>query len=186
MSIEVRRLTPVQFGHQLVPLCVKRIVDEQEIGVESPDRHPIAGSEYMGDLPVDDRRRCLVDVAGDDVDDGLTLYAHNFLSRTVTSHDISGLVENGVEAVTKTWTLDAVGSETLASDVLLGKQHFYDARDDPHERIDRAMDNPDELARLGAAADQYLELQPDWGEAPRREIGELELNHLRALGYAIE
>ena len=31
----------------------------------------------------------------------------------------------------------------------------------------------------------YLEGQPVWGEAPTREISELELNHLRALGYAM-
>jgi hypothetical protein len=30
-----------------------------------------------------------------------------------------------------------------------------------------------------------LESKPPWGQAPKREIGELELNHLRALGYAI-
>jgi len=64
-------------------------------------------------------------------------------------------------------------------------EQLYDAREDPLERIDRAQENPDELARLSAAADQYLELRPDWGESPTREIGELELNHLRALGYAI-
>jgi arylsulfatase A-like enzyme len=65
-------------------------------------------------------------------------------------------------------------------------EQLYDAREDPLERIDRALENPDDLARLSAAADEYFELQPDWGEAPTREIGELELNHLRALGYAIQ
>jgi hypothetical protein len=35
-------------------------------------------------------------------------------------------------------------------------------------------------------ADRYLAEPPVWGEAPKREIGELELNLLRALGYAIE
>jgi arylsulfatase A-like enzyme len=64
-------------------------------------------------------------------------------------------------------------------------EQLYDAREDPLESIDRASKNPDDLARLATAADQYLELRPDWGESPTREIGELELNHLRALGYAI-
>jgi hypothetical protein len=35
-------------------------------------------------------------------------------------------------------------------------------------------------------ADAYMAEQPVWGDAPTREIGELELNLLRALGYAIE
>jgi hypothetical protein len=30
-----------------------------------------------------------------------------------------------------------------------------------------------------------METQPPWGEAPTREIDQLELNQLRALGYAI-
>ena len=40
--------------------------------------------------------------------------------------------------------------------------------------------------RLSAAADDYVESEPTWGEAPTREISELELNLLRALGYKIE
>ena len=45
--------------------------------------------------------------------------------------------------------------------------------------------DPESLERLAAVADAYLELRPDWGEVPTREISELELKHLRALGYAI-
>jgi len=64
-------------------------------------------------------------------------------------------------------------------------EQLYDAHEDPLERIDRARQDPETLARLATEADRYLELRPDWGESPTREIGELELNHLRALGYAI-
>jgi arylsulfatase A-like enzyme len=64
-------------------------------------------------------------------------------------------------------------------------EQLYDRNDDPFELRDRARDAPEALARLSAAADDYLAQQPDWGEAPTREIGELELNHLRALGYAV-
>jgi arylsulfatase A-like enzyme len=64
-------------------------------------------------------------------------------------------------------------------------EQLYDAVDDPLELRDRARERPEALERLAAAADAYLNLRPDWGAAPTREIGELELNHLRALGYAI-
>jgi arylsulfatase A-like enzyme len=64
-------------------------------------------------------------------------------------------------------------------------EQLYDASGDPRELRDRAGEDPEAVARLGAAADAYLELRPDWGEAPTREISELELGHLRALGYAV-
>jgi arylsulfatase A-like enzyme len=64
-------------------------------------------------------------------------------------------------------------------------EQLYDASDDPRELRDRAGEDSDTRERLAALADSYLELPPVWGEAPKREIGELELNHLRALGYAV-
>ncbi len=64
-------------------------------------------------------------------------------------------------------------------------EQLFDARHDPAELHDRAAEDPDELERLRTIADAYLETVPAWGKAPTREIGELELNHLRALGYAI-
>jgi len=64
-------------------------------------------------------------------------------------------------------------------------EKLFDARDDPREVRDRSADSPETLARLRAAADEYIETQPRWGEAPTREIGELELNLLRALGYEL-
>ncbi len=64
-------------------------------------------------------------------------------------------------------------------------EQLFDATDDPLERRDRAAENPDALARLAAEADAYLRREPSWGAAPTREINQLELNHLRALGYAI-
>jgi len=65
-------------------------------------------------------------------------------------------------------------------------EQLFDASDDPHELRDRAAEEPEALERLRAAADAYYETEPAWGEAPTREIGELELNLLRALGYQIE
>ena len=63
---------------------------------------------------------------------------------------------------------------------------LYDALDDPRELRNWAAERPETLARLSAAADEYYATEPAWGEAPTREIGELELNMLRALGYKIE
>jgi arylsulfatase A-like enzyme len=62
---------------------------------------------------------------------------------------------------------------------------LFDARDDPLERRNRASEQPEQLERLGAVAEEYLTTEPEWGEAPTRELDELELNLLRALGYAI-
>jgi arylsulfatase A-like enzyme len=64
-------------------------------------------------------------------------------------------------------------------------EQLFDAEEDPAELRDRAAEDPESLARLRSAADAYLETPPAWGEAPRREINELELNQLRALGYAL-
>jgi len=65
-------------------------------------------------------------------------------------------------------------------------EQLFDASDDPRELRDLAAEEPEALARLRAAADSYYETKPSWGEAPTREIDELELNLLRALGYQIE
>lgn len=64
-------------------------------------------------------------------------------------------------------------------------EQLFDAGRDPRELENRASEDPEELERLRAVADAYLETTPPWGEAPTREIDELELNQLRALGYAI-
>ena len=64
-------------------------------------------------------------------------------------------------------------------------EQLFDASADPDELRDRAAQDPEALSRLRSAADTYLEGTPVWGESPRREIDELELNQLRALGYAI-
>jgi len=64
-------------------------------------------------------------------------------------------------------------------------EQLFDRRDDPGELRDRAAEQPETLERLRQIADRYLELRPSWGDAPTREIDELELNQLRALGYQI-
>ncbi|MBW2229948.1 MAG: sulfatase [Deltaproteobacteria bacterium] len=64
-------------------------------------------------------------------------------------------------------------------------EEVFDSRLDPDETRNRLDQDAEALLRLREAADSYLELTPEWGEAPTRELGELELNQLRALGYAL-
>jgi arylsulfatase A-like enzyme len=64
-------------------------------------------------------------------------------------------------------------------------EQLFDGNDDPAELRDRVTDEPEAAERLRQRADQYLTEKPPWGEAPTRELDELELNQLRALGYAI-
>jgi arylsulfatase A-like enzyme len=64
-------------------------------------------------------------------------------------------------------------------------EQLFDASGDPREFRNRARDDAETLERLGALADAHLEQVPRWGEVPTRQLGELELNHLRALGYAV-
>jgi arylsulfatase A-like enzyme len=65
-------------------------------------------------------------------------------------------------------------------------EQLFDRRDDPRELRDLAGEDPETLERLAAAADGYLAEEPTWGAPPTREVGELELNLLRALGYVIK
>ena len=64
-------------------------------------------------------------------------------------------------------------------------EELFDATQDPAELESVAADHPEPLERLRAVADAQLEATPSWGEAPTRELDEMELNQLRALGYAI-
>ncbi len=61
--------------------------------------------------------------------DGLKLYVNNFMDRTVGVYDLAPLLQGGQYSVPLLTTLSAVGTEKLASNVLAGKQFFYDARD---------------------------------------------------------
>lgn len=61
--------------------------------------------------------------------DGLTLYVHNFMDRSVGIYDLSRLMRFGESSLPLLTTLSAVGSDKLSPAVLKGKQLFYDARD---------------------------------------------------------
>ena len=64
-------------------------------------------------------------------------------------------------------------------------EELFDAEYDPNELENLASNNSEIVERLRKVAEAQLEAEPVWGETPTREIGELELNQLRALGYAI-
>ncbi|OYW76560.1 MAG: hypothetical protein B7Z37_08170 [Verrucomicrobia bacterium 12-59-8] len=61
--------------------------------------------------------------------DGSTLYVQNFMDRTITVHDVSGILQGAGTAPVTTATLNAVTTEKLTAQVLQGKQLFYDAQD---------------------------------------------------------
>jgi arylsulfatase A-like enzyme len=62
---------------------------------------------------------------------------------------------------------------------------LFDSASDPNELNNIAADHPEMVERLREVAEAQLEITPPWGAAPTRELGDLELNQLRALGYAI-
>ncbi len=65
-------------------------------------------------------------------------------------------------------------------------EELFDASVDPAELENLAEERPEDVARLRALVEERLAEEPPWGESPRRDINELELNQLRALGYQIE
>ncbi len=64
-------------------------------------------------------------------------------------------------------------------------EQLFDRSADGAELQDVAAERPEDVERLRAVASEYLEQEPTWGAPPTKELSELELNHLRALGYAL-
>ncbi len=62
-------------------------------------------------------------------EDGMTLYVHNFMDRTIGVYDLSALIQRGVFEVNEIAVTSVVNTEQLSSKVLAGKQLFYDASD---------------------------------------------------------
>ena len=60
---------------------------------------------------------------------GLRLYVHNFLSRSISVVELDDVVLEGKSTPSVQATYSTVANESLAPQILLGKQHFYDARD---------------------------------------------------------
>ena len=65
-------------------------------------------------------------------------------------------------------------------------EELFDASADKSELEDVAGSRPQVLEGLRAAADLEVSREPVWGAPEVREINELELNQLRALGYHLE
>lgn len=61
--------------------------------------------------------------------DGLRLYVHNFMSRSLSVFDLSPLRQYGNPNATLLATPATMGLDRLTANVLRGKQLFYDARD---------------------------------------------------------
>lgn len=61
--------------------------------------------------------------------DGLTLYVSNMMDRTVEVLDLATLQSSGDWDIPSLAVIPAIIIEKLSPEVLLGKQHFYDARD---------------------------------------------------------
>lgn len=65
---------------------------------------------------------------------------------------------------------------------------LFDRAKDPREQTNVAADQPEVVDRLRRQADRYMASPPaPWGEQPLSvELNDMELNQLRALGYAVE
>lgn len=99
--------------------------------------------------------------------DGRIAYVHNFMDRSLSRFDLTEMLETNLPASQELPPVAVVGSEALAPDVLLGKQHFYDARDD---RL--ALDNYMSCASChnDAGADGRVWDLGGFGEGLRRTI----------------
>ena len=68
-----------------------------------------------------------------------------------------------------------------------GNGELYDLASDPREQREIGAEQPEVRERLLALAEAYLERPPaPWQTAPDVELGEAELEQLRALGYVVE
>jgi arylsulfatase A-like enzyme len=67
-----------------------------------------------------------------------------------------------------------------------GRSELYDIYTDPLEQHDEASEHPDVVERLNQKAVAYLKSPPaPWGAADNVELGDEELQNLRALGYDV-
>jgi arylsulfatase A-like enzyme len=67
-----------------------------------------------------------------------------------------------------------------------GSGELFDARTDPQELEDLSAEHTEAVESMRARGKELAEIDPVWGVPETREINELELNQLRALGYEIE
>jgi len=65
-------------------------------------------------------------------------------------------------------------------------EELFDARSDPKETRDVSRERTEDLEKMRSRAKELAKIDPVWGEPEKRDLSELELNQLRALGYDIE
>ena len=66
------------------------------------------------------------------------------------------------------------------------REQLFDAKSDARELHDVLAERPEDAERLRAIATEYLKSQPVWDASPPTlELDEIQLNQLRALGYAV-
>jgi arylsulfatase A-like enzyme len=66
------------------------------------------------------------------------------------------------------------------------REELFDAKTDPLEQHNLLAERSEDAARLRGLAEQYLGSELSWSEAPPTlELDEVQLNQLRALGYAL-
>jgi arylsulfatase A-like enzyme len=88
---------------------------------------------------------------------------------------IVAIAEDGLRYVTLREPSSRTASEEL-----------FDAKSDPGELRNVATERAEETERMRGIAQQYLASEPVWGEpSPTLELDEIQLNQLRALGYAL-
>jgi arylsulfatase A-like enzyme len=65
-------------------------------------------------------------------------------------------------------------------------EQLFDSKSDPLEQRDVLAERSEDAARLRGLAEAYLASEPAWSTAPPTlELDEVQLNQLRALGYAV-
>ena len=98
---------------------------------------------------------------------GTRLFVQNFMSRTVSVHDTSGLVNSSTSAAPLLAQVTTVTTEPLSPTVLLGKQIFYNA-DDPRMNHDGYISCAS--CHLDGGADGRVWDFTDRGEGLRRTV----------------
>ena len=66
------------------------------------------------------------------------------------------------------------------------QEELFDAKSDPQELTDLSEQRSEDLEPMRSRARELAETDPVWGKPETRELDELELNQLRALGYELE
>ena len=66
------------------------------------------------------------------------------------------------------------------------QEELFDAKSDPQELTDLSEQRSEDLESMRSRARELAETEPVWGKPETRELDELELNQLRALGYELE